>query len=541
MTNSVTAFFDQVCSSRLPQSRPAEDWRDFQVSWIDLRRMKLNLGPFVPFLTKRSPRTPEDAWSENTLRDLVEFARGLSESSPVIYVADTKTPAALVENPELREHSVVTLNQETMQSFLGTKETGHRYQVLGRTMARCIGPVILSPYVAGKPASGGRFFGRAKALEQIVSGKVIRNCTIVGNRRIGKTSLLHELRDRLSQVYVPNQSIRFASIYASKCKSTWDMVYMILEGLGINVPKSISKFGAIAPRFVRKLPNLLKDHARRTNMQLVILIDEFDSFLEIDKKQNWELLNLLREAAAEDSGCAVIIAGFRLLMQTRVSLDSPYYNFTREVPLTPLHKEETLEMVNLPLSRMGIDLSTSGLPSLIHAETRGHPEIVQMYCQAIVSFFEERGRVPTDGELLNIVNTDQAFNRTILHTFLNNANSWEQSVSLRLMKKAVESKRGVADYEFRPSDVETVLHSMNASLSNTGMATLLNNLVVGSFIERVKGTPGDYHFAIPQLVRFCQEVGIDQLIETADLQRPAESLIFDPNAEKSEGAGASGR
>lgn len=124
----------------------------------------------------------------------------------------------------------------------------------------------------------------------------------------------------------------------------------------------------------------------------------------------------MREAAAEAS-CAVIIAGFRLLMQTRVSLESPNYNFTREVPLTPLHKEETLEMVNVPRSRLGIDLSRSGLATVIHREKRGHPEIIQMYCQAIVSFFEERGRLPSDGEPLRYVNTNQAFNRTILHTF----------------------------------------------------------------------------------------------------------------------------
>lgn len=534
--NSLNAtFLEQVASAHLPQSRPSEEWQNFQVNWLDLRRMKLNLGAFVPFLTKRSPGTPDDA--DSTLRGMINYARSLSQSSPVVFLPDADVPEALLANPELRQHSIVTLNHEAMQSFISAREHGQRYQVLGRAMAQRIGPSTLSPYVAGKPASGGRFFGRTKALEQVVSGKVIRNCTIVGNRRIGKTSVLYEVRDRLSQVYVPNESIRFASIYASKCKSTWEIVYLILEGLGVNVPKNLSKFGAIAPRFVTKFPQLIKEHARRTGMQLVILIDEFDSFLEVDKTQNWEFLHLLREAAAEDTGCAVIIAGFRLLMQTRVSLDSPYYNFTREVELTPLHKEETLEMVNVPLGRVGIDLSNSGLANVIHGETRGHPEIIQMYCQAIVSFYEEKDRLPSDGELLGYVNRDQSFNRTILHTFLNNANNWEQAVSLRLMKRAVESNRGAADFEFRTSDVENVLRDMHVSLSNAETATLLNNLVVGSFIERIKGTPGDYHFAIPQLVRFCQEVGIDHLMDTADSLAHSQGLTYEP---VERGASASG-
>lgn len=106
------------------------------------------------------------------------------------------------------------------------------------------------------------------------------------------------------------------------------------------------------------------------------------------------------------------------------------------------------------------------------------------------------------------------------------------------MRKAVEGRRGVADYEFRVAQVEGVLRGMRASLDNAQMATLLNNLAVWSFIERVKGTPGDYHFAIPQLVRFCQEVGIDQLITNADTQCLKHPLTFEP-VEK-DGASASG-
>jgi len=528
MTDSARVFLEQLASSRLTQHRPPGEWQDFLVNWVDLRRLKLNVGPFVPFVSLRNPAQPGDAGADSTRRKLIEYARTRDGNSPVIFLADANIPASFAGNPELKDHSVVTLTPEAMQSFVSAKEHAQRYQVLGRAMARCIGPSALSPYVAGKPASGARFFGRAKDLEKVFSGKAIRNCTIVGNRRIGKTSLLHEIRDRLSQVYVLNQSIMFASIYGSKCKSTWDMVYLIAEGLKVNVPKGLTKFGAIAPRFLGKFPHLLKEHARRTGMQLVILIDEFDAFLEVDQKQNWELLHLLREATAEDSGCAVIIAGFRLLMQTRVSLDSPYYNFTREVPLTPLLKEETLEMVNVPLNRIGIDLGSSGLATMIHRETRGHPEIIQMYCQAIVSLFEEKKTLPSDGDLLRYVNTDPAFNRTIFHTFLNNANGWEQSVCLRLMKRAVASNSGATDYEFRAADVESVLQSMSVSLSNAKMATLLHNLEVGSFIERVKGTQGDYHFAIPQLVRFCQEAGIDHLIETADAQAQGQPLTFDP-------------
>jgi Cdc6-like AAA superfamily ATPase len=530
MTGSVSAFLEQIPASRLPQSRPAAGWGSFHVNWFDLRRMKLNLGPYVPFLTKGTEEQNDTSAVESTIRELVEYSKERAQSSPVVFVTGTALPPGLAARSDLRQHSIVLFDSDAIRTFLSAKDPSARYQALGRAMARCIGPSSLSPYVPGKPASGGRFFGRTGALGQVVAGKSIRNCTIVGNRRIGKTSLLHEVREQLAEVYAPGKSIMFADVYANKCKSTWDMVYLILSQLGVSVPKNYSKLGAIAPRFVTRFPQLIHEHARRTQMQLVILIDEFDSFLELDAKQDWAFLHLLREAAAEDNNCAVIIAGFRLLMQMRVLQGSPYYNFTHEVTLTPLHKEETLEMVNLPLSRLGIDLAGTNLATVIHKETRGHPEIIQMYCQTIIQFYEKSGRLPSEAELLKNVNADSAFNRTILHTFLNNTNTWEQLVCLRLMKRAVECGRDVASYEFRVADVTDVLNGMKVPLSNAEMATLLTNLVVGSFIERAKGAPGQYHFANPQLVRFCQEIGFDNLIKNVPVKGSGEALTFDPGA-----------
>lgn len=58
------------------------------------------------------------------------------------------------------------------------------------------------------------------------------------------------------------------------------IVYLILDGLGVNIPKSLSRFGALATRYVNKFPSF-REHGR---MQLVIFIDEFDAFLEVDKE-----------------------------------------------------------------------------------------------------------------------------------------------------------------------------------------------------------------------------------------------------------------
>src|SRR5262249_35088382 len=163
----------------------------------------------------------------------------------------------------------------------------------------------------------------------------------------------------------------------------------------------------------------------------------------------------------------------------------------------PLTKEETLEMVQLPLSRLGIDVSDTNIPAMIHQETRGQPELIQMYCQAVIALFERRQTVPGDGELAQYVSRDAAFTRTILHTFLMNANPIEQVLCFQLMKRSIAGSQGAALFEFKEDDADDAMVRLGLKLDNAEMATLLNNLVVGSFVERVTGAPGRYRFAVP--------------------------------------------
>lgn len=520
-------FIERLGAFQLPEFRPRESWGPFHVYWLDLRRLKLGLGAFTPFVTLEDGRDGVDL-----RRALLEFSREVAGKASTVYLAQEDDADEALDTEMLVQHAIGVVTPSRRAECIDARDAERCYRLLGAALAATIGASALSPYSPGRPASGGRFFGRCGVLNEIVSGKTVRNCTIVGNRRIGKTSLLHEVRERLSDVYQPGKTIHFAEIYANKAPTTWDMVYLILSQLGIQVPSHWAKLGAIAPRYVNRFPQLLHDFAKRNQTKVVILIDEFDSFLERDARQRWEFLHLLREAAAEDGPCSVIIAGFRLLMLMRVRQDNPYHNFTREIALTPLTKDETLHMVMTPLARLGIDLSGSNIPGVIHRETRGHPEMVQMYCQAIIALHARRHGLPSDAELLHHVTGEAAFNRTILHTFLNNANHFEQILCLTLMQRAVAGRRGVADFEFRISDAERALDSVRLSLSNAEMATVLNNLVVGSFIERVAGSPGQYRFAIPQLVRFCQAVDLNELLSNAvarlaDTRPSIDTLVAD--------------
>jgi hypothetical protein len=522
----VASFIKAMNASGLPKSRPTQDWQEFEICFIDLRRLKLNVGPFVPFLMRRLEDASEGDDAEPSLPHVIQYCRETPQSTLAVYVTGS-TRSSSRDSLQLRQHSIAVLARDVLQAFTAAADVNERYRILGTALANSVGLSALSPYISGKPASGGRFFGRSRALDQIFSGRVIRNCTVLGNRRIGKTSLLYEVRERLSQLYVPGKSIAFADIYANKCKSTWDMVYLILSQLGVSVPKSYTKLGAIAPRFINRFPQLLREHSMRNGIRLVILIDDFDSFCEIDMRNGSEFLHLLREAAADDATCSVIITGFRVLMQTRLRKDSPFFNFTNEVLLTSLSREETYEMVTVPLVRLGLDVSSNNLVSVIYSETRGQPELVQIYCQAIISFYETHLSLPSETELVTLVNSDFAFNRAVLHTFLNNTNAWEQALCFALMKQAVSDNEDVANFKFRMSDARDLLRDIEISLSDAEIGTLMSNLLGGSILQRVPLAPGSYQFAVPQLIRFCQEINIDRMLANAREKLAQGATVFD--------------
>src|ERR1017187_1290575 len=175
---SASAMLEQT---RHLSHRPVEQWGQFQVHYRDLRPLKLNIEtPFVPFLLKSewTPTTNED-WDE-LIQELIDYSRTKATSCPTIFTTDYQFPAVTAETPLLRQHSIAIFDRAVVSSFSSAREWSQKWLIVGRALARCVGLSALHPYVPGEPASGGRFFGRSKFIDQIVSGRTIRNCTIVG-------------------------------------------------------------------------------------------------------------------------------------------------------------------------------------------------------------------------------------------------------------------------------------------------------------------------------------------------------------------------
>jgi len=314
--------------------------------------------------------------------------------------------------PEFSDLGSGPIDQSAINNILDTddkKETLNRLAVslvpLGRD--------LLSPYIAGRIATGGRFFGREKMFNANVLGKFGGNFTFMGNRRIGKTSLLKEIKRRL---LLNDERLRTAEVYGNNCHTTYDVVKIILDHIRPDLANRMAQDASI----VDGLPN----HLDTLENNIVIFVDELDSILEFDARQNYQLLNLLR-AASESDRCRIFFAGFRQVMKAKKNLDTPLHNFTTFIKIDGLSREETNNMIVLPLGRLGIKLDAT-LPATIQRETGGHPELIQLFCRNIIDHFRQYNKPPTTNELLYLVSVDDNFRTIVYSTFLNNTNAHEK-------------------------------------------------------------------------------------------------------------------
>jgi hypothetical protein len=340
------------------------------------------------------------------------------------------------------------------------------------------------------------------------------NFTIIGNRRIGKTSLLKEIRERLRL-----EGVRTGEIYGATCSTTADVVHKLLQTLG---KFREAEHVLTDPKRARNLASYVHSIPETDKVPVAVFIDELDRILEFDAKQNNEVLHLLRETFDGPSPCRIFLAGFRKVMEVKRSMEAPNFNFTTLLELPLFNREETYGMVTTPLERLGIGVANTDLPAAIYRETGGHPELIQIHCAAVVRYFQTSKKVPSGTDLLTEVFDNEEYKQKVLGTFLANTNPHEALLCYLLFEDA-EKANHPAEYEFGPKDVNRVLKKVGVSLGIPGIVGIITHLKVSGIISRVAGTSDKYQFSAPQLVNYCIAMELDFCIaEALDLVKQSE-------------------
>jgi tRNA A-37 threonylcarbamoyl transferase component Bud32/predicted transcriptional regulator len=237
-----------------------------------------------------------------------------------------------------------------------------------------------NPFIAGSWVRGENFFGRQNLLHEILDGN--RNYLwVAGTRRVGKTSLLKQIEYLTRQGAYAN---KFISLY-------WDLQgSQNLDGLKDALLESVEdaeewfsdvgvEVDALESQDVFGILRALKRKAKEANLKLMLLCDESEELISIEKN-NPEALPKLRRIFQQGENIYTILTATKRLSKLERSMipdTSPFlHGFIPPIYLTRLENQEAERLIRLA----GFE---ERVIQEILEKTNNHPYLIQLVCRRL--------------------------------------------------------------------------------------------------------------------------------------------------------------
>lgn len=253
---------------------------------------------------------------------------------------------------------------------------------------------IPNPYVVGPPLPAGSplFFGRQEflaSIEESMAGPQRNNLVLVGQRRMGKTSLLKQLTVRLANNYLvvfldgqslvadpglPNFFLRLATEIAFGVEDA---------GFQIDLP-TLANF-ADSPSAAFEYRFLAQVHQMIGQRPLLILLDEFEELEAAVKSGRLDesVFNFLRHLVQHDQQVNIIFCGTHRLEALTSDYWSVLFNISLQRPVGYLERSQAMRLIQEPVNQFGMLYDDLALDKLWRV-TAGHPYFLQLLCHHLV-------------------------------------------------------------------------------------------------------------------------------------------------------------
>jgi hypothetical protein len=234
------------------------------------------------------------------------------------------------------------------------------------------------------------FFGRRRELSRIFSRIGVQrpqSVSVVGERRIGKSSLLYQLSlpEVQSKFLLDRSSLIVAFVDFQQLRTiTLQDFFGVLSGQIRRVDPEIAGSDTIGYRSFQQVQDRLLAKTKR----LVLLFDEFDAITS-NPVFDRDFYAFLR-SVANNSAVAYVTSSkteLQRLCHSSAVADSPFFNIFSTLHLRPFEKEEALDLITRPSREAGIPLES-------HAEnilqlSGFFPFYIQIACSVYFDWLEE--------------------------------------------------------------------------------------------------------------------------------------------------------
>ena len=277
---------------------------------------------------------------------------------------------------------------------LGGLVQGRRVQRRRRLLTR-----RYNPYVAGAPVlDTNMFFGREALIDRILQTVHNNSLLLYGERRIGKTSLQHQLKRRLESlqdptfvfypVFIDLQGTPEERFFATLAEETFQELEPHLGGL--QPSGDFTEPATYAYReFLHDMRHILRTLKQKNSKQIkiVLLIDEVDELNRYDPRVNQKLRSFFMKTFAES--LTAVVSGVQIRKHWELE-GSPWYNFFEEIEVGAFSRAYAVELITRPIQ--GVFRLEQGVVDRIITLTDCKPYLIQRLCVALINRLHETNR-----------------------------------------------------------------------------------------------------------------------------------------------------
>lgn len=462
----------------------------YPVFFVDLSQYKLRLSDHTAFIWARSTdiETMTSHHLAQSLLDVARAGRFIDDTAVILLDADSRS---LNESLKMMSHRFVLIGADEQQGITNSRRpTSELLDII----CNQVSILMLSPYEPNAYVSGSQFFGRELEVRRITSNPQ-KNYLITGIRRIGKTSLMKEIKRMLEKKEgheVPYIIYMDCSDYSSNGLFIEDIVRKLhLQELERLRYRNFSFF----------FPSFLERMKKKYGHKIIFFLDEIDVLAEMQTKTE-NIFQIMRSASNKDA-CQFFLAGYRQAIRESDRADSPLYNFGEKIVLGEFSRNDAYKLIVTPMDGLRVTLKNrEQLVSRIFHETAGLPNLIQVYCQLLLESLDQSNCRELSEKNLISVYENSRLRDTIRSSFLQNTEPMERLLMYALLKHLDQD----LTRSFTPQAIDIALKKQGVRVSQPCIEDACQKLaMIGFFLRKAN----EITFTSPIFAKILIDLNLD--------------------------------
>ncbi len=259
---------------------------------------------------------------------------------------------------------------------------------------------MVNPYIAGAPVTETKmFFGREDVFDWIqnsLTGRYADHILVVhGQRRVGKTSVLKQLGNRLPEKYVPVFFDLQGRTHTTLDRFLWwlarEIVRVLKQERNITIPAPEKEVFTKDPDFFENhfLPELRSTLAEHV---LLLTFDEFDNLEESEVREELArpLIDYLRRMMGQEGLNFIFSIGSSgRKLENMQAAYTEFFKTALYKKISFLSKEQTHNLVTRPVEGL-LEYDPQAVERIFQIAS-GHPYFTQLTCHELFSLCQKTG------------------------------------------------------------------------------------------------------------------------------------------------------